>query len=203
LAVRDRSGVTRRGLLKGAGLAAAAGAAWKPFEALAEEAEKGTARVQGPGAVPVTLKVNGAVKELRVEPRETLLSVLRLPLDLTGAKPVCDRGACGACTVWLDGQPVYACTLLAIECEGREVTTVEGLGTPAKMHPVQAAFVREDALQCGFCTPGMVMSCAFAVKQHGAKLTADQARAETAGNLCRCGTYPHVLAAALAAAKGA
>jgi aerobic-type carbon monoxide dehydrogenase small subunit (CoxS/CutS family) len=200
---RQRPGVTRRGLLKGAGIAAAASAAWKPLEVLAEEAAQGTARVQGPDAVPVTLRVNGAARELRVEPRETLLSVLRLPLDLTGAKPVCDRGACGACTVWLDGQPVYACTLLAIECEGREVTTVEGLGTPAAMHPVQSAFVREDALQCGFCTPGMVMSCAFAVKQHGAKLTAEQVRSATAGNLCRCGTYPHVVKAALAAAKGA
>jgi xanthine dehydrogenase YagT iron-sulfur-binding subunit len=199
----ERPGVTRRGLLQGAGLAAAAGAAWKPLEALAEEAAKGSARVQGPGAVPVALKVNGAARDLRVEPRETLLSVLRLPLDLTGAKPVCDRGACGACTVWLDGQPVYACTLLAVECEGREVTTVEGLGTPAAMHPVQAAFVREDALQCGFCTPGMVMSCAHAVKQHGARLTPEQVRAATAGNLCRCGTYPHVIRAALAAAKGA
>jgi aerobic-type carbon monoxide dehydrogenase small subunit (CoxS/CutS family) len=203
MADRDRSGVTRRGLLKGAGLAAAAGAAWKPLDALADEAAQGTAKVQGPGPVALTLKVNGAAKDVRVEPRETLLSVLRLPLDLTGAKPVCDRGACGACTVWLDGEPVYACTLLAVECEGREVTTVEGLGTPAKMHPVQAAFVREDALQCGFCTPGMVMSCAYAVKRHGAQLTAEQARAATAGNLCRCGTYPHVVKAAVAAAKEA
>jgi xanthine dehydrogenase YagT iron-sulfur-binding subunit len=196
------SGVTRRGLLKGAGLAAAAGAVLKPIEAFGKEAPA-EGRTQGPGPVPITLRVNGAERSVQAEPRETLLEVLRLPLDLTGAKPVCDRGACGACTVWLDGEPVYACTLLAVECEGREVTTVEGLGTPGAMHPVQSAFVAEDGMQCGFCTPGMVMSCAWAVKQHGKDLTAEQARDATVGNLCRCGTYPHVVAAALRAAKGA
>jgi aerobic-type carbon monoxide dehydrogenase small subunit (CoxS/CutS family) len=199
---QDRSGVTRRGLLKGAGLAAASGALLRTTEAIAKEAEAGAVRVQGPGAEKVALKVNGQAKELSAEPRETLLEALRLQLDLTGAKPVCDRGACGACTVWLDGEPVYACTLLALECEGREITTVEGLGTPAALHPVQAAFVAEDGMQCGFCTPGMVMSCAYAVKAHGKGLTEAQARAATAGNLCRCGTYPHVLNAALRAAKG-
>lgn len=202
-AERRAHGVTRRGLLQGAGLAAAAGSVLKPLEALADEAAAGGTRVQGPGAVPVTLRVNGTPRALTLEPRATLLEALRLPLDLTGAKPACDRGTCGACTVWLDGEPVYACTLLALECEGREVTTVEGLGTPAAMHPVQAAFVAHDGMQCGFCTPGMVMSCAHAVKTHGKGLTVEQARAATTGNLCRCGTYPHVLRAALAAAKGA
>ena len=198
--VKD-SGVTRRGLLQGAGLAAAASAALKPLAAWADGVSDDV-RVQGPGPVPVKLKVTGAEKAVQVEPRETLLSVLRLPLDLTGAKPACDRGACGACTVWLDGEPVYACTLLAVECEGREVTTIEGLGTPTAMHPMQSAFVREDGMQCGFCTPGMVMSCAWAVKTHGAGVTSEQVRAATAGNLCRCGTYPHVVRAALLAAKG-
>jgi xanthine dehydrogenase YagT iron-sulfur-binding subunit len=196
---QERSGVTRRGLLKGAGLAAASGALLKAGQALAEGAAE--ARVQGPGAEKVTLDVNGKAQEVLAEPRETLMEVLRMHLDLTGAKPVCDRGACGACTVWLDGEPVYACTLLALECEGRAITTVEGLGTPAAMHPVQDAFVKEDGMQCGFCTPGMVMSCAWAVKTHGKGLTEAQARAATAGNLCRCGTYPHVLNAALRAAK--
>ena len=201
--LQNRSGVTRRGLLKGAGLAAATGALMRAGDALAKEAADGKARVQGPGPEKLILQVNGKAHELLAEPRETLLEALRIPLDLTGAKPVCDRGACGACTVWLDGEPVYACTLLALECEGRQITTVEGLGTPASMHPVQDAFVKDDGMQCGFCTPGMVMSCAWAVKTHGKGLTEEQARAATAGNLCRCGTYPHVLKAALRAAKGA
>jgi xanthine dehydrogenase YagT iron-sulfur-binding subunit len=202
MTTQDRGAVSRRGLLKGAGLAAASGALLRGTEAFAKEAADGAVRVQGPGAVKVALQVNGAAQELNVEPRVTLLEALRLDLDLTGAKPVCDRGSCGACTVWLDGEPVYACTLLALECEGRAITTVEGLGTPAAPHAVQAAFVAEDGMQCGFCTPGMVMSCAWAVKTHGKGLTEAQARAACAGNLCRCGTYPHVLSAALRAARG-
>jgi aerobic-type carbon monoxide dehydrogenase small subunit (CoxS/CutS family) len=154
--------------------------------------------------VTFAVEVNGKPTEIACEPRETLLSVLRLPVhDLTGAKPVCDRGQCGACTVWLDDLPVYACMVLAVEAEGRRVTTVEGLGDPKQPHPVQASFVAKDALQCGFCTPGFVMSCAHAVRVHGRDLTADQVREATAGNLCRCGTYPHVVEAALAAARKA
>jgi aerobic-type carbon monoxide dehydrogenase small subunit (CoxS/CutS family) len=195
--------VSRRGLFKGAGIAAAAAALSRPLDALARETE-GEVRTQGPGPVTFRVRLNGKDREVTAEPRQTLLEALRLPpLDLTGAKPVCDRGQCGACTVWLDGQTVYACTVLALEAEGREVTTVEGLGTPDALHPVQAAFVAKDAMQCGFCTPGMVMSCAFAVKTRGKGLTLEQARDLTVGNLCRCGTYPHVLEAALAAAKGA
>jgi aerobic-type carbon monoxide dehydrogenase small subunit (CoxS/CutS family) len=194
--------VTRRGLFKGAGLAAAGTALIGPLEALAREPSDEVARTQGPGKVEVLLRVNGKEQRASVEPRETLLSWLRGPLDLTGAKPVCDRGQCGACTVWLDGLPVYACLVLVVEAEGREITTVEGLGEPGSPHAVQAAFVREDAQQCGFCTPGMVMSCAWAVRAHGKDLTPDQVREATAGNLCRCGTYPHVVKAALAAVRG-
>ena len=192
-------GLSRRALFKGAGAAAAASAAFRSLEGFADEATG--PREQGPGKVPVTLQVNGQERKVEVEPRETLLQVLRLPLDLTGAKPVCDRGTCGACTVWLDGEPVYACSVLAVEAEGRAVTTVEGLGNPRAMHAVQQAFVEHDALQCGFCTPGFVMSCAWAVKKHGKDLTEAQVREACSGNLCRCGTQPHVLAAALAAAK--
>jgi aerobic-type carbon monoxide dehydrogenase small subunit (CoxS/CutS family) len=199
----DRRGITRRRLMQGAGLAAGSGLL-RSLDAVAEEAERsGGPRVQGPGPVPVRLRVNGRERTIDVEPRTTLLGALRLPLELTGAKPVCDRGQCGACTVWLDGDTVYACTVLAVEAEGREVTTVEGLGDPRRMHAVQAAFVEEDAQQCGFCTPGMVMSCAWAVRTHGAALTEADAQEATAGNLCRCGTYPHVVRAALRAAKGA
>ncbi len=194
-------GLTRRALFKGAGAAAAAGAVFQQLDALAKDAVPQAPRSQGPGKTKITLEVNGTKRTVAAEPRETLLQVLRLPLDLTGAKPVCDRGQCGACTVWLDDTPVYACTILGVEAEGRKVTTVEGLGTPSAMHPVQDEFVEKDALQCGFCTPGMVMSAAWAVKQHGKELTEAQARAACAGNLCRCGTYPHVLSAAVAAAK--
>jgi aerobic-type carbon monoxide dehydrogenase small subunit (CoxS/CutS family) len=196
----NRRGVTRRTLFKGAGLAAASGAILSPLEALAKETETPS---QGPGALEITLRVNGAPRKVAVEPRQTLLEVLRLPpMDLTGVKPVCDRAQCGACTVMLDGDTVYSCSVLAVEAEGREITTVEGLGTPERMSPVQQAFCEEDALQCGFCTPGLVVSCTWATRVHGKELTEAQARSATSGNLCRCGTHPNVLKAALRAARG-
>lgn len=195
-------GLTRRALFQGAGAAAAASAFLRTTRAAAEESAETTVRTQGPGAVDVVLRVNGSERKVSVEPRHTLLDVLRLDLDLTGAKPVCERSQCGACTIWLDGRTVNACSVLAVEGEGHELTTIEGLGTPQSMHPVQAAFVREDALQCGFCTPGMVMSAAWALKTHGPGATSEQIASACAGNLCRCGTYPHVLKAALRAARG-
>jgi len=199
---KQRAGLSRRNLMKGAGLAAARGAIFRGLEAFAEEAGADV-RTQGPDAVTFKLRLNGREQSLVAEPRQTLLEVLRLPpMDLTGAKPVCDRGQCGACTIWLDGLPTSACGVLAVEAEGRDVTTVEGLGTPEKPHPVQKAFVEEDALQCGFCTPGMVMSVAHAVNTHGKALTAEQAKAATSGNLCRCGAHPHIVKAALRAARG-
>jgi xanthine dehydrogenase YagT iron-sulfur-binding subunit len=201
-AKKPRSGgVTRRSFFRTAGLAAAAGAILHEVPAFPQDTAKPGPRTQGPGPVGITLNVNGRKRQITVEPRRTLLDALRTDIDLTGAKPVCDRAQCGACTVWLDGQTVYACTLLAVECEGREITTVEGLGTPEKPSAMQRAFWREDAMQCGFCTPGFVMSAAWAVKTHGASITAEQVKAATAGNICRCGTYPHVVRAALAAAK--
>jgi aerobic-type carbon monoxide dehydrogenase small subunit (CoxS/CutS family) len=192
-------GVTRRELLRGAGAVAAASAVLGT--GVAALAAGDDVRVQGPGPVDVALRVNGASKTVRVEPRTTLLDALHLPLDLTGAKRACDRGSCGACTVLFDGAPVNACMVLAVDAEAHEVTTVEGVAAGAGKGLVDA-FMREDAMQCGYCTPGMVVSCAAAVAKHGPGLTAEQARAATVGNLCRCGTYPHVLAAALAAAKG-
>lgn len=201
---RKQHGVTRRALFKGAGIAAASGAVLGPLDALArDEARTLQVPVQGPGPVQVRMRLNGSEKVLEAEPRHTLLDALRGPLGLTGAKPVCDRGQCGACTVMLDGETVYACTVLAVEAEGRSITTVEGLGTPQSPHALQSAFVQEDGLQCGFCTPGMVVSCAWALQQHGKDLSEAQAREATAGNLCRCGTYPHVLRAAVRAAKEA
>ena len=199
---RKRGGVTRRSFFRSAGVAAAAGALLHQVPTFGEDDPKaGEPRSQGPGPVTITLLVNGKKRQVTVEPRRTLLDTLRLNLDTTGPKRVCDRGTCGACTIWLDGTPVYACTILAVEAEGREITTVEGLGTPQRPSAVQKAFWREDAMQCGFCTPGFVMSTTWAVKTHGKNLTAEQVKAATAGNICRCGTYPHVIRAALAAAK--
>jgi xanthine dehydrogenase YagT iron-sulfur-binding subunit len=188
-------GVTRRDLLRTAGLAAATGAVLgaAPRGVFAEPAT--AAPVQGPGPVEATLTVNEEARKVRVEPRETLLDVLRMPLDLTGAKRVCDRGSCGACTVLLDGLPVNACTVLALDAVGRRVTTVEGIARGHGSGLVDR-FVAEDAMQCGFCTPGMVVSCFAATRAKGGPLTLEEARHATAGNLCRCGTYPHVFRAA-------
>ncbi len=203
--VGGAGGVTRRALLKGAGAAGAAAALAGSVEALAQETDGGGAggAVAGPGPVRMTLSVNGKARKIVAPPRRTLLDVLRSDLDLTGAKKACDRGTCGACTIWLDGKPVYACMVLAIEAIGHEITTIEGLGTPDALHPVQAAFGKHDALQCGFCTPGFVMTTAWAVEKHGKRLDRQLVMAETSGNLCRCGTYSHVIAAALDAAGAA
>jgi xanthine dehydrogenase YagT iron-sulfur-binding subunit len=156
--------------------------------------------IRGPGEIPVTLKINGQTKKLNIEPRVTLLDALRNRLDLTGAKRVCDRATCGACTVLLDGNPVYSCTLLAVEAEGREITTVEGIGTPANLSEVQKAFVKHDAQQCGFCTPGFIVASTAFVRKHP-NATAEQVRAGLGGNLCRCGTYAGMLLAVADAAK--
>ena len=153
----------------------------------------------GPDPVPLTLRVNGTARTLRVEPHMTLAEALRGPLQLTGTKIACNRGACSACTVWLDGIPVCACMMLAIEVGAREVTTIEGLARGGTLHPVQQAFIDHDALQCGFCTPGMIMSCA-ALIERTARPSADDVRAAISGHICRCGTYPHVVAATLDAA---
>ena len=151
-------------------------------------------------AAAIELDINGTVRQLIVEPRVTLLEALRDNLGLYGTKLVCGRGACGACTVHLDGSPVTSCMILAADARGHRVTTIEGLGNGADMHPVQRAFVENDALQCGFCTPGMIMSVAAALdRDPSADL--DQIKRAVSGNICRCGTYPHVFKAALAAAS--
>jgi xanthine dehydrogenase YagT iron-sulfur-binding subunit len=156
--------------------------------------------VVGPGMVPVTLRVNGKDHPVQVEPRRTLADVLRDDLGLTGTKVVCDRGSCSACTVWVDGTPVVSCLTFVLDAAGHEVTTIEGLARGDDLHPVQAAFVEHDAMQCGFCTPGMVMSCA-ALLQRNPSPSLDDVKAAVSGNLCRCGTYPKVFAATLAAAR--
>ncbi len=148
----------------------------------------------------ITLQVNGGAHPLEVEPRATLAEVLRGALGLTGTKIACDRGACSACTVWLDGAPVCSCMMLAIDVGERRVTTIEGLADGDRLHPVQASFIEHDAVQCGFCTPGMVMSCAALLRDRPSATEAE-VRQAISGHVCRCGTYPHVIAATLALCK--
>lgn len=161
---------------------------------------KRSAVTRGPERTPVRLFLNGEGRELSLEPRRTLLDVLRKELGLTGAKKGCDEGTCGACTVLVDGRPIYACLTLAIECEGREIKTVEGLARDSQLHPVQEAFIEHDALQCGFCTPGQVLAVVALIEAHPNPTEAEVKRA-LSGNLCRCGAYPALVRAALAAAK--
>jgi xanthine dehydrogenase YagT iron-sulfur-binding subunit len=151
-------------------------------------------------AVAISLSINGATHALRIEPRTTVAEALRDQLALAGTKIACDRGACSACTVWLDGLPVCSCMILAIEVGSRRLTTIEGLTQHGQLHRVQAAFIEYDAVQCGFCTPGLVMSCA-ALLEHTPNPTVDEIKSAISGHFCRCGTYPHVIAAALAAAQ--
>jgi xanthine dehydrogenase YagT iron-sulfur-binding subunit len=149
--------------------------------------------------IALSLEVNGRSCTVHVHPATTLVEVLRDELGLTGTKIGCDRGACSACTVWLDGEVVASCMTFALDARGRKVTTIEGLAAGDKLHPVQQAFVEHDAMQCGFCTPGMVMSCAHLVERNPG-CTLDDVRAAISGHLCRCGAYPNIFKATLAAA---
>ena len=196
----DSHGLSRRGFLKGLGVGSTAAGLLSPL-ALREAEAADRNGVLGPGEMPVVLNVNGKNRELKVEPRVTLLDALRNRLDLTGPKKVCDRGTCGACTVLVDGDPIYSCCMLAVEAEGKKITTVEGLGTPEKMNAVQRAFVLHDAQQCGFCTPGFVTAASAFVRKHP-NATPDEVCQGLGGNLCRCGTYAGMLLAVSDAAKG-
>jgi len=196
---KQKDGVSRRQFLRGSALTAA-GTTILNSGLIAYKEESQTSDVVGPDAVRISLRINRKAHDLSVEPRTTLAEALRDTLHLTGTKVVCDRGACSACTVWLDGTPVNSCLTFALDVGSREVTTIEGLGTPDQMHPVQAAFVEHDAAQCGYCTPGMVMSTAALLKANPNPSLEDIQNA-VRGNLCRCGTYPKVFAAALAAAR--
>jgi xanthine dehydrogenase YagT iron-sulfur-binding subunit len=195
----DSSGVSRRGFLKGIGVTTAATGLLSAVKPIAKAAGNDP-NIRGPGEFSLTLSVNGQARKLNVEPRVTLLDALRNRLDLTGPKKVCDRGTCGACTVLLDGQPVYSCSMLAVEAEGRKITTIEGIGTPEKMNAVQKAFVQHDAQQCGFCTPGFVMAATAFVRKNP-NATTDEICKGLGGNLCRCGTYAGMLLAVADAAK--
>src|SRR5436190_13678645 len=196
---QDSFSISRRSFLKSFGTTAAV-AATAQVEAVAAQLEQANAeKAVGPGAVPVTLEVNGKTLKLQLEPRVTLLEALRNHSNLTGSKEVCDRGTCGACSVLVDDKLGYSCSILAIEAQGRKITTVEGLAKDGKLTPVQQAFIDQDALMCGYCTPGFVMSVTALLKSNPHP-TADQVRKACSGNLCRCGTHPRILQAALKAA---
>jgi xanthine dehydrogenase YagT iron-sulfur-binding subunit len=192
------SGVSRRDFMKISAVTAAVPIVMGPkvVEAAGEEVT-----VLGPGKVPVTLSVNGKKMTAELEPRTMLLDALRGNFDLTGAKRVCDRGACGACTVLLDGKPVYSCSVLAIDVQSAKVTTIEALSEEGKLSPVMAAFVAHDAQQCGFCTPGFVVATTSFLQKHP-HATAEELRRGLNGNFCRCGTYNGVRAVALAQTGG-
>ena len=145
-------------------------------------------------AVPVTLRVNGETLHLTIDPRASLLDTLREDAGLTGTKKGCDRGSCGACTVHIDGRRMVSCLTLASRCQGKEITTIEGLGSDGKLHPVQTAFMDHDGFQCGYCTPGQIMSAAALIKE-GHTGSDTEIREWMSGNICRCGAYPNIVAA--------
>ena len=198
--MEERSGVSRRDFLKISTIAAAVPVVSGPKMVLAAGEQ---VPVHGPGKVPMTFNVNGKTYKASLEPRVTLLDALRDSLDITGTKRVCDKAECGACTVLLDDKPVYACSMLAIEGQGKKITTVEALMENGKLHPIQQAFVDNDASQCGFCTPGFVVACKAMLDKHPDP-TPDDLLHELSGNICRCGTYAGIRGAiAQAARKGA
>ena len=183
--------VSRRGFLKTTGLTSLAATVVGAREA---EAQTPGVRAVGPGEVPVQLLVNGKRLDLRIEPRVTLLDAIRTRADMTGNKRVCDRGACGACTMIVDGRAVYSCSTLAIEVQGKQIRTVDGLANGATLHPVQQAFCDTDGLMCGFCTPGFIMASVALLEKHP-QATVEQVKKGLDGNICRCGTFTRILEA--------
>lgn len=193
------SGLSRRGFLTSVGTGAI-GAVATAHMASAATADAPVETIDAGAHVTVALLVNGTTHRLAVEPRWSLLFVLRERLGLTGAKAGCERGECGACTVLVDGETRYACMTLAVEAEGHEITTIEGLMHGEELGPVQRAFVEHDAMQCGYCTPGQVMAVEGLLRTTPSP-TLDQIREGVSGNLCRCGTYAHIFQAAERAAE--
>jgi xanthine dehydrogenase YagT iron-sulfur-binding subunit len=194
----DEPSVTRRHLLAGT----AAGLSVWPVSGRADDATPAPAAEQASSSAPVAiaLQVNGSPLEMAVDPRTSLLDALREHADLTGTKKGCDRGACGACTVHIDGRRVLSCLTLAVRCENRAITTIEGLATSDTLHPVQAAFLHHDGFQCGYCTPGQIMS-AVALIHEGHAGSDAEIREWMSGNICRCGAYPNIVAAIRDAAQ--
>jgi len=196
---QPKGGFSRRGFFRGVGVTSGALGSAILTEDEAQAAQGG-AKV-GPGAVPVTLNINGKEHKLNVEPRVTLLDACRNHLDLTGAKRVCDRGTCGACTMIANGKVIYSCTCLAIDAQGKQIQTIEGIAQGGKPHPVSAAFTENDGQQCGYCTPGFVMASKGLLDRNKNITTEEQVMKGLGGNLCRCGTYVGVRKAVLQAAR--
>ncbi len=195
---KPKNGFSRRGFIRGVGIGTGALGTGLLVETPAKAAPAGN--LAGPGEVPVTLQINGKPYNLKIEPRVTLIDALRNYLDFTGSKKVCDRATCGACTVIMDGKIVYSCTVLAIDAQGKNIETIEGISQNGRLHPVSAAFVDHDAQQCGYCTPGFVMAVKGYLDKHP-NPTYEDVQKDLGGNLCRCGTYVGVRKAALQAAK--
>lgn len=195
---KDKTDISRRSFLKGVGIASIGAAVGVGTQSIG--AEEPTSEILGPDKAKFTLRINGKDVVVEAEPRQTLVEVLRDHLQMTGTKISCDRGACGACTVIMDGKTVPSCMTLAIDAVGSHLETIEGLEHGGKLHDVQQSFIDHDALQCGFCTPGMVMSCKNLLDQNS-KPNLDDIKLAVSGNLCRCGTYPKVFQA-VSALKG-
>ena len=193
----DKRGLKRRDFLKGVGLAA--GASSMGGSTLGDEAEANTI-TDTAKPMEITLHLNGQKQSVRIDARTTLVDLLRENLQLTGTKKGCDHGACGACTVHVNGNRVLSCLTLAATLNGAEVKTIEGLGSDEQLHPLQEAFLRCDAYQCGYCTPGQIMSGAACIEEGHAQQTEEEAREWMSGNLCRCSAYPNILAAVRQAA---
>ena len=196
---RPDTGFSRRGFIRGVGVSGGALGLLETETEAAAAAPAAPATV-GPGEVPITLTINGKPVKLTVEPRVTLIDAMRNFLDLTGAKRVCDRGTCGACTVIMAGKTVYACSILAIDAQGKSIETIEGLTSTAGLHPISKAFCDNDAQQCGYCTPGFVMASKGFLNEH-ANPTEEDVKHGLGGNLCRCGTYMGIRKAVLQASK--
>ncbi len=194
-----QGGVTRRLFIKTLGTTAAATSIAAAGEAAANsiaDAQRPDDPVRGPGPIPVTLRINGQERSLKIEPATTLLDALRQNLNLTGSKDICDRGSCGGCSVLVDGKLTVSCMMLATDAEGAEITTIEGLSKNGKLDPIQESFIRHDALQCGYCTPGLVVA-SRALLNANPKPNLEQIKRGLCGNICRCGTYTNIFNAVL------
>lgn len=199
-----QSGVSRRSFIQTLGASAAASSVAAHADTMLKERAQARAETQqdaaiiGPEPAPVSLRINGRAMNLTIDPATTLLEALRWEVQLTGAKSICDRGACGGCSVLVDGKLVASCMMLAVDAIGRDVTTVEGLSRDGQLDAVQQAFVKHDGLQCGFCTPGLVIA-SRAVLNQNPQPSLEEIKRGLAGNLCRCGTYTNIFNAVLEA----
>jgi aerobic-type carbon monoxide dehydrogenase small subunit (CoxS/CutS family) len=198
----QKSGLSRRDFIKGVGGGVLGSAALISTISQCTPEKKGPhgSIIRGPDKVMVSFTINGSKQSLEIEPRITLLDAIRDRLDHTGTKRVCNRGECGACTVILDGKTVLACSMFALDADGAEIETVEGLADGDQLHPIQESFVKHDALQCGFCTPGFIISSKALLNENPSP-TMDEIKKGISGNLCRCGTYPNIFKAVDEAAK--